>query len=147
MNLGSLGQDNIQKFGKYDSIYYEGRWYNNIEMDVESNRLGNALKSLGIQKGDRVVIQMPNSPVVLWSFPAIYKIGAVAVPMNPLLRPDQSAYIFKNCGAKAVITSPEYIPWIQAAQKDAPDLKHVIVTEKNDIPGTIGYDKLGAGQV
>ena len=142
MNLGSLGQDNIQKFGKYDSIYFEGRWYNNIEMDAESNRLGNALKSLGIQRGDRVAIQMPNSPVVLWSFPAIYKIGAVAVPMNPLLRPDQSAYIFKNCGAKAVITSPEYIPWIQAAQKEASDLKHVIVTEKNDIPGTTGYDTL-----
>jgi long-chain acyl-CoA synthetase len=142
MNLGSLGEDNIQKFGKYDSSYFEGRWYNNVEMNIESNRLGNALKSLGIQKGDRVAIQMPNNPVVLWSFPAVYKIGAVAVPMNPLLRPDQSAYIFKNCGAKAVITSPEYIPWIQAAQKDASDLKHVIVTEKNDIPGTIGYDKL-----
>ncbi|MGA2368919.1 MAG: AMP-binding protein [Dehalococcoidia bacterium] len=146
MNLGSLGLDNIQRFGQYDSSYFEGRWYNNVEMEAESNRLGNALKSLGIQKGDRVAIQMPNSPVVLWSFPAIYKIGAVAVPMNPLLRPDQSAYIFKNCGAKAVITSPEYIPWIQAAQKDASDLKHLVVTEKTDIPGTIGYDSLVPGQ-
>ncbi len=142
MNLGSLGQDNIQKFGKYDSSYFEGRWYNNVEMEEETNRLGNALKSLGVQKGDRVAIQMPNNPVVMWSFPAIYKIGAVAVPMNPLLRPDQSAYIFKNSGAKAVVTSPEYVPWIQAAQKEAQDLKNVIVTEKNDIPGTVGYDTL-----
>ena len=126
MNLGSLGQDSIAKYGEHESFYFEGRWYTNVEMELNANRLGNALKSLGIRRGDRVAIQMPNSPVVLWSFPAIYKIGAVAVPMNPLLRPDQSAYIFQNCGAKAVITSPEYVPWIQAARKHTSELRNVI---------------------
>ena len=146
MNLGSLGQDNIDKFGEYESVYFEGKWYTNVEMYHNCNRLGNALKSLGIGRGDRVAIQMPNSPVVIWSFPAIYKIGAVAVPMNPLLRPDQAAYIFQNSGARAVITSPEFAPWVQAARGQAPELKHVIVTEKDDIPDTIGYDKFVADQ-
>ncbi len=142
MNIGSLGRDNIERFGEYNSIYFEGKWYTNVEMEKESNRLGNALKSLGVEKGDRVAIQMPNSPLVMWAFPAIYKIGAVAVPMNPLLRPDQAAYIFQNSGAKAVITSPEFAPWVLAAQKQSEELKYVIVTENNDIEGTIGYDKL-----
>jgi acyl-CoA synthetase (AMP-forming)/AMP-acid ligase II len=88
MNLGSLGQDSIAKYGEHDSFYFEGRWYTNVEMELNANRLGNALKSLGIRRGDRVAIQMPNSPLVLWSFPAIYKIGAVAVPMNPLYFPE-----------------------------------------------------------
>jgi len=65
MNLGSLGQDNIARFGEYESIYFEGKWYTNVEMEREGNRLGNALKSLGVQRGDRVAIQMPNSPVVI----------------------------------------------------------------------------------
>ena len=142
MNLGSLGQDSIAKYGEHDSFYFEGRWYTNVEMELNANRLGNALKSLGIRRGDRVAIQMPNSPIVLWSFPAIYKIGAVAVPMNPLLRPDQSAYIFQNCGAKVVITSPEYVPWIQAARKQSSELRNVIVTEKDNIPDTLNYDQL-----
>ena len=146
MNLGSLGQDNIDKYGEYDGVYFEGKWLTNVEMETEANRLGNALKSLGVKRGDRVAIQMPNSPVVMWTFPAIYKIGAIAVPMNPLLRPDQASYIFQNCGAKVAITSPEFAPWVQAAQKQAPALKHVIVTEKDDIPDTIGYDKFVAGQ-
>ncbi len=146
MNLGTLGLDNVERYGEYDASYFEGRWYTNVEMNLNANRLGNALKSLGIKKGDRVAIQMPNSPVVIWSFPAIYRIGAVAVPMNPLLRPDQSAYIFHNCGARAVITSPEYVPWIQAAQKEAPELEHIIVTEKTEMPGTLGYDTLVPGQ-
>ena len=142
MNLGSLGQDNIDKYGEYEGAYFEGKWFTNVEMVRNSNRLGNALKSLGIGRGDRVAIQMPNSPVVIWSFPAIYKIGAVAVPINPLLRPDQAAYIFQNCGAKVAITSPEFAPWVLAAQKQAPELKHIIVTEKDDIPGTTFYDSL-----
>ena len=146
MNLGSLLQDNIVKYGEYESAYFEGKWYTNVEMEKESNRLGNALKSIGVQKGDRVAIQMPNSPVVLWSFPAIYKIGAIAVPMNPLLRPDQAAYIFQNSGAKAVITSPDFAPWVLAAQKQAPELKNIIVTEKNDISGTVPYGKFVEGR-
>jgi long-chain acyl-CoA synthetase len=146
MNLGSLGADNIQKYGPYQSIYYEGKWFTNVEMEAQSNKLGNALKSLGIQRGDRVAIQMPNSPVVIWSFSSIYKIGAIAVPMNPLLRPDQAAYIYQNCGAKAVVTSPEFAPWVQAAQKQATELKHLIVTEKEDIPNTIFYDALVSEQ-
>jgi len=146
MNLGSLGQDNVVRFGEYESTYFEGKWYTNVEMELESNRLGNALKSLGIKRGDRVAIQMPNSPIVIWSFPAIYKIGAIAVPLNPLLRPDQAAYIFQNSGAKAAITSPDFAPWVLAAQKQAPGLQHVIVTEKDDIEGTAGYDRLVPGQ-
>ena len=146
MNIGTLGQDSIKKFGEYPNFYFGDRWYSNVELDIESNKLGNALKSLGIKRGDRVAIQMPNSPIVLSSFTAIFKIGAVAVPVNPLLRPEQLAYIFKNSGATAVITSPEYVPWIQAAQKGAPELKFVIVTERSDMAGTIFYDKLVTAQ-
>jgi len=50
MNIGGLTEDNIQRFGKYESVYFEGRWYTNVETNEASNRLGNALKSLGIVK-------------------------------------------------------------------------------------------------
>lgn len=69
MNLGSFGRDAIERFGEYENIHFEGKWYTNLEMVTNADRLGNALKSLGIRKGDRVAINMPNSPVVLWSFP------------------------------------------------------------------------------
>jgi long-chain acyl-CoA synthetase len=85
MNIGQGIEDSIKRFGEYDSTYFEGRWYTNVEMNESANRLGNALKGLGIERGDRVGVQMPNSPEVLSAFPAIYKIGAVVVPLNPLL--------------------------------------------------------------
>jgi len=142
MNIGSLIEDNIKRFGEYESVHFEGKWYTNAETNRNANRLGNALKALGIGKGDRVGVQMPNSPPVFSAFPAIYKIGAVVVPLSPLLRPDQASYIYRDCGARAVLTSADYVHWIEEAQKNAPDLKHIILTDGNDVPGTVSYQKL-----
>jgi long-chain acyl-CoA synthetase len=139
MNIGRGIEDNIKRFGEYEDIYFEGRWYTNVEINRNANLLGNALKGLGINKGDRVAVQMPNSPEVLSAFPAIYKIGAVVVPLNPLLRPDQAAYIYRDCGAKAILTSSDFVGRVLEAQKQTPNLQHVILTDRDDVSGTISY--------
>ena len=69
MNLGSLAEDNIKRFGEYEAIYFERKWYTNVEGNHDVNRLGNALKSLGIGKGDRVAMQALHSPPVFTGFP------------------------------------------------------------------------------
>jgi long-chain acyl-CoA synthetase len=85
---------------------------------------------------------MPNGPEVVSAFPAIYKIGAVVVPLNPLLRPDQSAYIYRDSGAKAILTSSDFVNRVIEAQKQAPNLQHIILTDRDDVPGTICYDDI-----
>jgi long-chain acyl-CoA synthetase len=139
MNIGSGIEDNVKRFGEYEVLYFEGKWYTNVEMNHNANLLGNALKGIGINKGDRVAIQMPNSPVVLSAFPAIYKIGAVVVPLNPLLRPDEAAYIYRDCGAKVIITSPDFVGRVLEAQRQTPNLQHIILADGDDVPGTIPY--------
>jgi acyl-coenzyme A synthetase/AMP-(fatty) acid ligase len=54
MNLGALLQDNVKRFGEYEMTHFEGRWYTNVELNRTANKLGNALRALGIKKGDRV---------------------------------------------------------------------------------------------
>jgi long-chain acyl-CoA synthetase len=142
MNIGSGLEDNIKRFGEYEVLYFEGRWYTNVEINRNANLLGNALKGLGINKGDRVAVQMPNSPELLSSFPAIYKIGAVVVPLSPLLRPDQAAYIYRDCGAKATLTSSDFAGRVLEAQKQTPNLQNVILTDRDDVPGTISYSNI-----
>lgn len=139
MNIGSGIEDNVKRFGEYEILYFEGRWYTNVELNHNANLLGNALKGLGINKGDRVAVQMPNSPELLSAFPAIYKIGAVVVPLSPLLRPDQAAYIYRDSGARATITSSDFVGRVLEARNQAPSLQHVILTDRNDVPGTISY--------
>jgi long-chain acyl-CoA synthetase len=139
MNIGSGIEDNVKRFGEYEILYFGGRWHTNVEINHDANRLGNALKGLGIGRGDRVAIQMPNCPEILSAFPAIYKIGAVVVPLNPLLRPDQASYIYRDCGAKAIITSSDFVVRVLEAQKQTPNLQHVILTDRDDVPGTVSY--------
>ncbi len=139
MNIGAGIEDNVKRFGEYEALYFEGRWYANVEINRNANRLGTALKGLGIRRGDRVAIQMPNCPEILSAFPAIYKIGAVVVPLNPLLRPDQAAYIYRDCGAKAIITNSDFVGRVLEAQKQTPNLEHVILTDRDDVPETISW--------
>jgi long-chain acyl-CoA synthetase len=136
MNLADLVEEGIRKFGEYNACQYEGRWHTNVELNLMANRLGNALKSIGIGRGDRVVTQLPNCIEIYVAFTAVYRIGAVMVPMNPILRPDQISYIYQDCGAKATITTSEYLPWIEEARKSAVDLEHVILVDKDGVPGT-----------
>ena len=142
MNIGSGIEDNVKRFGEHEMLYFQGRWHTNAEINHNANLLGNALKGLGINKGDRVALQMPNSPEVISAFPAIYKIGAIVVPLNPLLRPDQAAYIYKDSGAKAIITSSDFVDRVIAAQKQTPSLQHIILTDRDDVPGTISCSNL-----
>jgi long-chain acyl-CoA synthetase len=142
MNIGSLIEDNVKRFGEYESVHFEGKWHTNTETNRNANRLGNAFKALGIGRGDRIIVQMPNSPPVLSAFSAIYKIGGIVVPLNPLLRPEQASYIYRDCGAKAILTSSDYLSWIKDAQSQAPTLKHIILTDQNDISDTISYREL-----
>jgi len=139
MNIGSAIEDNIKRFGEYELLYFEGKWYTNVEINHNANLLASGLKGLGVNKGDRVAVQMPNSPEVLSAFPAIYKIGAVVVPLSPLLRADEAANIYRDCGAKAIVTSSDFVARVLEAQKQAQSLRHIILIDRDDVPGTIPY--------
>jgi long-chain acyl-CoA synthetase len=135
-------EDNIARFGEYDFVHFDGRWHTNVEMNRAANKLGNALKSLNINKGDRVGVQLLNCPQLIQSFFAAFKIGAVLVPVNPSLRADELAYIYQDAGIKALISSPDGIDRIREARRDAPELKNVILIG-HEIPGDdISYDKI-----
>ena len=70
-----------------------------------SNRLANALAASGIKRGDRVAILLPQAPEVAAIHIAIYKLGAIALPLATLFGTDAVAYRLENAGAKAVITN------------------------------------------
>lgn len=127
MNIGGLAEDNIQRFGEYEFVNFEGQWHTNVEMNRLANRLGNALKSLGIGKGDRVGVQLPNRPELMQAFFAIFKIGAVLVPVNPSLRIQELAYVYQDAGLAALISSPDYLDNIREARRQAVQPRHVIL--------------------
>ena len=134
MNIGRLAEDNIRRFGEYDFVHFEGKWHSNAQMNRAANRLGNALKTLGIGKGDRVGVQLLNCPELIQAYFAIFKIGAVLVPVNPSLRAHELGYIYRDAGIAGLVSSVEYIDKVREARREAPGLKHIILAG-DDIPG------------
>ncbi|HLZ19708.1 MAG TPA: AMP-binding protein, partial [Smithellaceae bacterium] len=68
MNIGRLADDNIQRFGEYEFLHFADQWRTNAKMNRAANKLGNALKALGVHKGDRVGVQLLNCPELIESF-------------------------------------------------------------------------------
>ena len=100
------------------------------ELKSCSDRFANALRAIGIRKGDRVGIVLPQRAETAIAHIAIYKLGAVALPLAALFGRDALAYRLSNSGAKAVITDAARARTIEAIRSETPALETVIVCEE-----------------
>jgi len=132
MNIARLAEDRLKEDVERVIIIFEGREITNVEMD-------RAARKLGIKRGDRVVLQMPNCPEVLQGFHAVWKIGAVVVPINYLVGEEETTYIYEDSGAKVVISSQAFLPKIRAGQSRVPTLETVILIDKEVPAGNLSY--------
>ena len=95
-----------------DVLIYEGlnlfkgrvERYTYRQMDLLSNRFANALIKLGIQKGDRVALYLPNCPEFIIAYFGIFKAGAAVVPVSPIYTAREITYQFNDTNARAVVT-------------------------------------------
>ena len=83
--------------------------YSYTKFNEEINRAANLFLSIGIEKGDRVAIQLHNSPELLISWFGLAKIGAVMVPINAHYLYDECAYIVKKCQPKVVVIEEKFL--------------------------------------
>ncbi len=104
-----------------------------------SNRLANALKAYGIKKGDRIGILLPQCPETAISHIALYKIGAIAIPLFTLFGPDALEYRLANSEAKAIITDNANIEKILEIRERLSQLKILIVTKGELEKGIIDF--------
>ena len=142
MNIARLAEERIKEQGEQVIIIFEGREITGAEMDRAARRLGNALKNLGVKRGDRVILQMPNCPEVLQGFQALWKIGAVVVPINFLVGEEETAQIYEDSGARVVISSQAFLPKIRSARSRVPGVETVILIDREVPEGTLSYRPL-----
>jgi acetyl-CoA synthetase len=105
------------------------RDYGYDELRDLSNRLANLLAARGIGRGDRVGVLLPQAPETAFGHIAIYKLGAVAVPLFALFGPDALAYRLGNAGVRAVITNREGAAKLAAIRAGLPALALVLVAD------------------
>src|SRR5215475_815264 len=91
-----------------------------------SNRLANVLRAHGVNRCDRVAILLPQSPEVAAIHVAIYKLGAIALPLAVLFGIDALSYRLQNSGAVALIINARGVERIAEIRKDLPALKLIL---------------------
>ena len=118
------------------------------EIYEAANRLGNALKSLGVKRGDRVFVFLPRIFELYVSTIAIAKIGAIAGPLFSAFGPDALRDRLHNSEATIVITNTDLKDKIDAIRRDLPELENVIVIgPKQDLDGAHASRELGEGEL
>ncbi|MDY6764820.1 MAG: acyl-CoA synthetase, partial [Halobacteria archaeon] len=115
------------------AIYFEDQEITYAELQEKVNRLGNALRELGVEPGDRVLIRFPNRPESIISILAVQKIGGVALPSMKLLRAHELTYIINNAEAKTAIVYDDLLDEVEKAMPNLNTLEDIIAVERNDV--------------
>lgn len=132
MTLHQMMENTARRFPKTPAIIFPGafdddRKINYKRLNEDSNRLANALIKMGVKKGDRVAILLPNCPQFVISYYAVLKAGAIAVATNPLYTPREMEAQLKDCGAVTAIVLSLFYKTVMRL-KDRSNIKNVIVT-------------------
>ncbi|MEK4230635.1 fatty acid--CoA ligase family protein [Solibacillus sp. FSL H8-0538] len=101
--------------------------YGEFEQTVA--RFAAALQNIGVQKGDHVALLLGNTPHYLISLYATMRIGATAIPVNPIYTPDEISYIIQNGDVKVVIALDMLLPLVEAGVRLFPQVESYIVCE------------------
>ena len=104
-----------------------------------SNRLANALRANGVARGDRIGILLPQCPETAIAHIAVYKLGAIAIPLFTLFGPDALEYRLMNSGAKAVVTDGTNIEKLLQIRDRLPELKIIFVTRGKPGTGVVDF--------
>jgi long-chain acyl-CoA synthetase len=109
------------------------------ELNEQANRLANALVDLGVKKGDRVALYMPNCPQFVIAYSGILKAGGIVVATSPLYSPREVEHQFNDSETEIVIVLSLYYPMVKQVQPRT-GVKKVIVTNIKEHLG--GIDSL-----
>ncbi|MFZ2294090.1 MAG: acyl-CoA ligase (AMP-forming), exosortase A system-associated [Polaromonas sp.] len=99
------------------------------DLSASVSQFSSGLMGLGVGRSERVAIYLEKRfETVIASFGAPAA-GAVFVPVNPLLKPEQVAFILRDCNVRVLVTSPERLALMKDVLAECHDLRHVVVTE------------------
>lgn len=134
MNVAQLAIDGLDRFGEYNSIFFEGSWYSNFQLMDDYCKLAEVLRDQGIKPGDRVVVMMASCLEVPAAFHALARLGAVIVPIMPQFLAREVAYIVENSGAQVVITSADLAPRIVEATEHIDGFRQILTVGETGLP-------------
>jgi len=122
----------VQEYPDNVALIYQDELITYSQMASAIDKLALGLCALGIEPGDSISILLPNCPAFVYTYYAGASIGVVVVPVNPLLKAPELAYIWADSAVKLVVTVPQLLPVVAEARKGLPGLRCVVSTSNRE---------------
>ncbi len=133
-SLAHLIEDSCKRFRDNTACIFMGKALTFGEVDAASRALGAYLQSLGLKRGARVALMMPNVPQYVVAIAAVLRAGFTAVNVNPLYKPRELELQLSDSGAEAIIVLENFASVLQQALPQT-KVKHVIIAAIGDMLG------------
>ena len=126
ITLGSVLAQTATKFPDHTALLFFGKKISYGELDGLVNRFAQTLSGLGVKKGDRVAIMLPNIPQMVIAYYGTLRTGAIAVPTNPLYHEHELEVQLKDSGAETLVAVDMFYPVISPVLPKT-SVKHLIL--------------------
>ncbi|MFQ5795936.1 MAG: long-chain fatty acid--CoA ligase [Candidatus Bipolaricaulia bacterium] len=134
--LDRLLEETVKHYRDRTAIRFFGQRISYGELNGWVDRCAAAFHELGIRKGDRISISLPNLPQFVIAFYGALRVGATVIQTNPLYTERELKEILNDAGAKAIVTLRRLYPRVKVIQKET-SLEHIIVTSIRDFLPTL----------
>jgi long-chain acyl-CoA synthetase len=135
-SLVALLDESFRKHAKLPAYRFMGRSFSFEQVDDLSRAFAAYLQSLGLARGDRVAVMLPNVPQYPVAVAGILRAGLVVVNVNPLYTPRELEHQLKDSGAKAIVILENFAATLQQVA-DAVPAKHVVLAAMGDLMGLL----------
>lgn len=125
--LQGLLEKSAREFSRRPAVVFDGKVLSYSDLDLLCIRFANALRGLGIDKGDRIALYLPNLPQFIITYFGALKAGAAVTAISPLHREREVTYQLADSGAKALVTLDSLYPVVENVLEKTP-IEYLIVT-------------------
>jgi long-chain acyl-CoA synthetase len=130
-----LAEEGLQRRGDHSGLLFEGRMFSAAALAERAARIAGGFAELGLSPGERVAVCMANCPEVSIVDHAVWRAGLVATPVTFLLGEADLRHVLADSGARAVVTTPEFLDKVRAATAGLTELRHILSTEAVESAG------------
>ncbi len=143
MNVAGLLEESEKTHPDKTAVIFKDQAITCRQLKEASFCLANNLIKLGVRKGDRIAIYLPNGPEYIYSYLAVWSIGATAVPLDFMLTEEELVSCIAHAEAKALIAKSKASISLAQIKEKCPSLKEVIVCHEK-LEGFLSFEELSA---
>lgn len=149
LTLTAMLEDVCKRFPERSAIYFFGNEINYQTLWGYAQRFAAGLAEIGIGKGDRVAVMLPNSPQYVIAYYGILLAGGIVVQVNPMSVEREIEHFLSDSGAKAMVVYGPFLPKVNGAPSSANLLRKIAVelpsADRTYEDGSVGFESFVAG--